>query len=69
MHLGEGTGALAALPLLDVALAVYTNSHSLVQLNIDGYHPAPQPATRPATRPATQPTMQPATRPATQPAM
>ncbi|MBR3318848.1 MAG: nicotinate-nucleotide--dimethylbenzimidazole phosphoribosyltransferase [Atopobiaceae bacterium] len=57
MHLGEGTGALAALPLLDVALAVYTNSRSLEQLNIDGYHPATQPATQPATHPATQPAM------------
>lgn len=40
MHLGEGTGALAALSLIDMAHAVYANSRTLDELSIDGYHPA-----------------------------
>lgn len=40
MHLGEGTGALAVLPLLDVALEVYDRGCTLEQLAIDGYTPA-----------------------------
>lgn len=40
MHLGEGTGALAMLPLLDMALEVYQNGYTLHQLDIDGYAPA-----------------------------
>ena len=40
MHLGEGTGAVAMLPLLDVALEVYHNGTTFDQLAIDGYEPA-----------------------------
>ena len=39
MRLGEGTGAVAALPLLDLALAVYNSSSSFDELGIDRYTP------------------------------
>ena len=39
MRLGEGTGAVAALPLLDMALAVYNSSSSFDELGIDRYKP------------------------------
>jgi len=39
MRLGEGTGAVAALPLLDMALAVYHSSASFAALGMDGYTP------------------------------
>ena len=39
MRLGEGTGAVAALPLLDLALAVYNSSSSFEALGIAGYTP------------------------------
>ncbi|MBR1456574.1 MAG: nicotinate-nucleotide--dimethylbenzimidazole phosphoribosyltransferase [Oscillospiraceae bacterium] len=39
MRLGEGSGAVAALPLLDAALAVYRSGHSFEQLGIEAYTP------------------------------
>jgi nicotinate-nucleotide--dimethylbenzimidazole phosphoribosyltransferase len=39
MRLGEGTGAVAALPLLDMALAVYRGSSSFHELGMAGYTP------------------------------
>ena len=42
MHLGEGTGAVAALGLLDVALEAYHRTSTLDQLDIDGYQPEAQ---------------------------
>jgi nicotinate-nucleotide--dimethylbenzimidazole phosphoribosyltransferase len=39
MRLGEGTGAVAALPLLDMALAVYRGSSSFGELGMAGYTP------------------------------
>lgn len=37
MHLGEGTGAIMLLPLLDGALAVYNSSHKFDELGIERY--------------------------------
>jgi nicotinate-nucleotide--dimethylbenzimidazole phosphoribosyltransferase len=37
MRLGEGTGAVAALPLLDLALRVYHGSASFDELGMDAY--------------------------------
>ena len=39
MRLGEGSGAAAALPLLDMALAVYTSGHTFGRLGIEAYTP------------------------------
>ena len=39
MRLGEGSGAVAALPLLDMALAVYASGHTFGALGIDAYTP------------------------------
>ena len=39
LRLGEGSGAVAALPLLDMALAVYDSGHSFGALGIDPYTP------------------------------
>ena len=39
MHLGEGTGAVAAMPLLDMALAVYRESYSFAEGGITPYTP------------------------------
>lgn len=39
MRLGEGTGAVAALPLLDMALAVYHGSSVFSEIGIDAYAP------------------------------
>ena len=39
MRLGEGTGAVAASPLLDLALAVYQSGHTFAQLGIEAYTP------------------------------
>ncbi|NLB28818.1 MAG: nicotinate-nucleotide--dimethylbenzimidazole phosphoribosyltransferase [Clostridiales bacterium] len=39
MRLGEGTGAVAALPLLDLALTVYNSSSSFDELGIESYTP------------------------------
>ena len=39
MHLGEGTGAVAALPLLDMALAVYGGMVSFDDISIEAYAP------------------------------
>lgn len=39
MRLGEGTGAVAALPLLDMALTVYTSSASFATIGMDNYTP------------------------------
>ncbi len=39
MRLGEGTGAVAALPLLDLALAVYSSGQTFDHLGIDAYTP------------------------------
>ncbi len=37
LHLGEGSGAVLALPLLDQALAVYHSGHTFDVLGIDAY--------------------------------
>jgi nicotinate-nucleotide--dimethylbenzimidazole phosphoribosyltransferase len=39
MRLGEGTGAVAALPLLDLALAVYHGSSSFDDIGVSQYTP------------------------------
>jgi nicotinate-nucleotide--dimethylbenzimidazole phosphoribosyltransferase len=39
MHLGEGTGAVALFPLLDMALAVYHGSSSFEEIGMDAYRP------------------------------
>ena len=39
MRLGEGSGAVAALPLLDMALAVYHSGQTFGHLGIDAYTP------------------------------
>ena len=39
MHLGEGSGAVAALSLLQQALAVYRSNHTFQHLGIDAYVP------------------------------
>ena len=39
LRLGEGSGAMAALPLLDQALAVYHSGHTFGHLGIDAYTP------------------------------
>lgn len=39
MHLGEGSGAVALLPLLDMALSVYNSGHTFDVLGIDAYTP------------------------------
>ena len=37
LRLGEGTGGILLLPLLDGALAIYNNSHSFEELGIERY--------------------------------
>ena len=37
MCLGEGTGAVAVMPLLDMALAMYRDMSSFSDINIDAY--------------------------------
>ena len=39
MHLGEGTGAVAAMPLLDMALAVYEEMPTFDEIAIEAYQP------------------------------
>ena len=39
MRLGEGSGAVAALALLDLALAVYNSGNTFGRLGIDAYTP------------------------------
>ncbi len=39
MHLGEGTGAVAAIPLWDMALAVYAESYSFAECGVAPYAP------------------------------
>lgn len=39
MHLGEGTGAVASIPLWDMALAVYQNCYSFEEGGIEPYIP------------------------------
>ena len=39
MRLGEGSGAVAALPLLDMALAVYSSGHTFGQMGMEPYIP------------------------------
>ncbi|MCD8331542.1 MAG: nicotinate-nucleotide--dimethylbenzimidazole phosphoribosyltransferase, partial [Oscillospiraceae bacterium] len=39
MRLGEGTGAVAALGLLDTAMSVYHSGHTFNHLGIDAYTP------------------------------
>ena len=39
MHLGEGTGAVAAMPLLDMALAVYSEMPTFDEIAIEAYQP------------------------------
>ena len=36
-HLGEGTGAIMLLPLLDGALAVYNGAHRFDEMNMERY--------------------------------
>jgi nicotinate-nucleotide--dimethylbenzimidazole phosphoribosyltransferase len=40
MALGEGTGAVALLPLIDMALAVYHQERTFEQLNMTPYVPS-----------------------------
>ena len=37
MRLGEGTGAVAVMPLLDMALAVYREMCTFTDISIDAY--------------------------------
>lgn len=39
MRLGEGSGAVAALPLLDMALAVYSSGHTFAKMGMEPYTP------------------------------
>ena len=39
MCLGEGTGAVAIIPLLDMALSVYGNMSTFEEINVDKYEP------------------------------
>ena len=39
MHLGEGTGALMLMPLLDMALEVYCGGQNFEKLGIEAYRP------------------------------
>jgi nicotinate-nucleotide--dimethylbenzimidazole phosphoribosyltransferase len=39
MRLGEGTGAVCALPLLDMALAVYNGMSTFSQIGMESYKP------------------------------
>ena len=39
MRLGEGSGAVAALPLLDMALAVYSSGHTFTKMGMEPYTP------------------------------
>ncbi len=39
MRLGEGTGAVCALPLLDMALAVYSGMSTFSQIGMESYKP------------------------------
>jgi nicotinate-nucleotide--dimethylbenzimidazole phosphoribosyltransferase len=39
LHLGEGSGAVLALPMLDQALAVYNSGHTFDALGINAYVP------------------------------
>lgn len=39
MHLGEGTGAVAAMPLLDMAAAVYRGAYTFEEGGIEAYVP------------------------------
>ena len=39
MRLGEGTGAVAVMPLLDMALTVYNESYTFEECGIDAYQP------------------------------
>lgn len=39
MCLGEGTGAVAVMPLLDMAMTVYKNMSTFEEINIDKYKP------------------------------
>ena len=39
MHLGEGTGAVASIPLWDMALAVYDHCYSFAEGGITPYTP------------------------------
>ena len=39
MHLGEGSGALMLMPLLDMALGVYHSGRSFDRLGIAAYQP------------------------------
>lgn len=39
LHLGEGSGAVLALPLLDQALSVYHSGHTFAHLGMEAYTP------------------------------
>lgn len=43
MHLGEGTGAVAAIPMLDMALAVYRQMRTFEEIAVEAYQPYPAP--------------------------
>ncbi len=46
LRLGEGSGAVMALPLLDMALAVYHSGHTFEALGIEAYTPQQERAER-----------------------
>lgn len=39
LRLGEGTGAVAAIPLLDMALAVYSEAYTFEECGVEAYRP------------------------------
>jgi nicotinate-nucleotide--dimethylbenzimidazole phosphoribosyltransferase len=39
MYLGEGTGAVLLMPLLDMALRLYDSGQSFERLGIEAYRP------------------------------
>ena len=39
MRLGEGTGAVAVMPLLDMAVSVYQDSYTFAECGIEPYRP------------------------------
>lgn len=43
LHLGEGTGTVCAVPMLDMALAVYQNMATFEQIGITAYEPPKAP--------------------------
>ena len=39
LHLGEGTGAVCAMPMLDMALAVYNSMSTFDDIEMEAYVP------------------------------